>query len=98
MYETVIRTNNPDAIISVRSPQRRYTDKLSVSRRWNSMPEIRKMARFGSIWTLSSKLAKNKSGQPYYNFDVEFAGFPDDALYQSIKRIYGELGLENKTH
>lgn len=74
------------------------SSKLSVSRRWNSMPEIRQGARFGSIWTLSSVATKNKMGQPYYNFGIELAGYPDDALYAGIKQVYEDLGLNKQTH
>ncbi|HDR1856439.1 TPA: hypothetical protein QB617_000211 [Pasteurella multocida] len=74
------------------------SSKLSVSRRWNSMPAIRKGARFGTIWALSSVAAKNKLGQPYFNFDIELAGYPDDALYTQIKDVYEALGLNKTTH
>lgn len=74
------------------------SSKLSVSRRWNSMPEIRQGARFGSIWTLSAVAAKNKMGQPYYNYGVEFAGFADDTLYAEIKSVFENLGLNKQTH
>ncbi|WP_244165601.1 hypothetical protein [Pasteurella testudinis] len=70
--------------------------KLRVSKQWNSMPQLRQGPRFASIWTLSSKAAKNKLGQPYFNYHIEFAGVPSDELYEQIKAKYFELGFDKK--
>ena len=48
-------------------------------------------ARFASVWTLQSTPEKNKQGQPYNNFKVDFAGWAGEDLYKEAKRLFEGL-------
>lgn len=67
--------------------------KMKVSKEWNSNILLKdpRADRFASVWTLSSAAEKNKRGQSYFNFKVDFAGWAGEALYAEAKQTY--LGL-----
>lgn len=67
--------------------------KMKVSKDWNSAIRLKdpRADRFASVWTLSSVGEKNRQGQPYQNFKVDFAGWAGEALYEAAKQAY--LGI-----
>lgn len=67
--------------------------KQRVSKGWNSAIQLKNpdAARFASVWTLQSSPEKNKQGQPYHNFKVDFAGWAGEDLYAEAKRLYEGL-------
>lgn len=67
--------------------------KMKVSKEWNSNILLKdpRADRFASVWTLSSTPEKNKRGQSYFNFKVDFAGWAGEDLYAEGKKSY--LGL-----
>lgn len=73
------------AVIYMKSTQ------LTPSRAWNTAIIQTKAARFASIWTLGSKMERNKRNEEYANFTTEFAGWAPDALYQELKAVYESL-------
>lgn len=64
--------------------------KMKVSKAWNSAIKLKdaRADRFASVWTLSSVGEKNKLGQPYQNFKIDFAGWAGEELYQFAKDQY----------
>ncbi|WP_027591083.1 hypothetical protein, partial [Pseudomonas sp. RL] len=64
--------------------------KFKVSKEWNSAIRLKnpQADRFASVWTLSSAGEKNKAGQPYQNFKIDFAGWAPEALYLAAKSAY----------
>jgi len=64
--------------------------KFKVSKEWNSAIRLKNpnADRFASVWTLSSVGEKNRSGQPYQNFKVDFAGWAPAELYAAAKAAY----------
>jgi hypothetical protein len=64
--------------------------KMKVSKDWNSAIRLKdpRADRFASVWTLSSTGEKNKQGQPYQNFKVDFAGWAGADLYEAAKQAY----------
>lgn len=62
--------------------------KAKVSRKWNTALATQETDRFGSVWALSSVKEKNKQGQPYQNFKVDFAGWASVDLYEEAKKNY----------
>ncbi|MBE2897824.1 hypothetical protein HPC37_03010 [Pasteurellaceae bacterium 20609_3] len=69
------------------------SSKLKFSRQWNSHPKLTSGPRFASIWKLSSKPVAGPKGN-YFTYDVEFAGYADDAMYEDLKAKYTELGFD----
>lgn len=67
--------------------------KMKVSKEWNSQIRLKdpRADRFASVWTLSSVGEKNRQGQPYQNFDVTFAGWAGESLYQEAKSLYASI-------
>lgn len=67
--------------------------KVKVSKEWNSSILLKdpRADRFASVWTLTAKAEKNKKGQSYFNFGVDFAGWAGAELYEEAKKAY--LGL-----
>ena len=67
--------------------------KQKVSKNWNSAIQLKdpRAARFASVWTVSSTPEKNRQGQPYQNFAIEFAGWAPEDLYAEAKRVYQGL-------
>lgn len=66
---------------------------LSVSRNWNSKIDTYngEMARFSSIWPLSSTKKSNESGT-WYNWKVgEGAWVPSEAMYNKAKEFYESI-------
>lgn len=64
--------------------------KMKISKDWNSAIALKdpRADRFASVWTLSSAGEKNRQGQQYQNFRIDFAGWAGDALYQEAQKIY----------
>lgn len=62
--------------------------KAKVSRKWNTALSTQGADRFASVWTLSSVREKNRQGQPYNNFKVDFAGWAGEELYAQAKENY----------
>ena len=67
--------------------------KQKVSKAWNSAIALKdpRAARFASVWTIASAPEKNRQGQPYQNFKVDFAGWASEDLYAEAKKIYASL-------
>jgi hypothetical protein len=67
--------------------------KQKISKQWNSNIQLKnpEAARFAGVWTLQSTPEKNRQGQPYHNFKVDFAGWAPEALYDEAKRLYEGL-------
>jgi hypothetical protein len=67
--------------------------KQKVSKNWNSAIQLKnpQAARFASVWTLQSVGEKNRQGQPYHNFKIDFAGWASKDLYDEAKRLYEGL-------
>lgn len=67
--------------------------KQKISKNWNSAIQLKnpQAARFAGVWTLQSAPEKNKQGQPYQNFKVDFAGWAGEDLYKEAKRLYEGL-------
>lgn len=64
--------------------------KMRVSSNWNTQIQLEAKGadRFATVWTLSGIEETNRSGQPYQNYKVDFAGFAGEALYEEAKRTY----------
>ena len=64
--------------------------KMKVSKDWNSAIRLKdpRADRFASVWTLSSVGEKNRSGQPYQNMKLDFAGWAGEELYAAAKDAY----------
>lgn len=64
--------------------------KMKVSKDWNSAIRLKdpRADRFASVWTLSSAGEKNKQGQPYQNFKVDFAGWAGESLHEAAMSAY----------
>lgn len=71
--------------------------KMKVSKEWNSAIRLKdpRADRFASVWTLSSVGEKNRQGQPYQNFKVDFAGWASEDLYAAAKSAY--MGIVGQT-
>jgi hypothetical protein len=67
--------------------------KQKVSKEWNSQIRLKdpRADRFASVWTLSSAGEKNRQGQPYQNFKVDFAGWAGEDLYAEARNLYGSI-------
>ena len=75
--------------------------KMKVSKDWNSAIRLKdpRADRFASVWTLSSTGEKNKQGQPYQNFKVDFAGWAGEDLYEAARQAYaGIVGQQTAVH
>lgn len=64
--------------------------KAKVSKGWNTAIATQNpnADRFASVWTLTSVKEKNRQGQPYQNFKVQFAGWAGEDLYAQAKENY----------
>jgi hypothetical protein len=67
--------------------------KQKISKNWNSAIQLKdpRAARFASVWTLQSAPEKNRQGQPYQNYKVDFAGWASEELYAEAKGLYEGL-------
>lgn len=67
--------------------------KQKISKNWNSAIQLKnpQAARFASVWTLQSVGEKNRQGQPYHNFKIDFAGWAGEELYKESKRLFEGL-------
>lgn len=67
--------------------------KIKVSNGWNTAIQLEGQGadRFATVWRLSTVQETNRSGQPYYNYKVEFAGFAGEDLYAEAKKNYLSL-------
>lgn len=75
--------------------------KQKVSKEWNSQIRLKdpRADRFASVWTISSVGEKNRQGQPYQNFRVDFAGWAGEDLYNEAKNLYQSIvGGRQVTH
>lgn len=74
--------------------------KQKVSKDWNSAIRLKdpRADRFASVWTLSSVGEKNRQGQPYQNFKVDFAGWAGEDLYAEAKNIYASITGNHTVH
>jgi hypothetical protein len=75
--------------------------KLSVSSKWNTAISLQNQGadRFATVWTLGSTPVRNKQGQTYYNYTVDFAGFAGEELYNEASKIYHKIaGTPVPTH
>lgn len=73
--------------------------KMKVSKNWNSAIQLKdpRAARFASVWTLQSAPEKNRQGQPYQNYKVDFAGWAGEGLYAEAKGLYeGLVGTQQQ--
>lgn len=67
--------------------------KMRISNQWNTQIQLEAKGadRFATVWTLSANEETNRSGQPYQNYKVDFAGFAGEALYNEAKKTYFSL-------
>ena len=74
--------------------------KMKISKNWNSEIRLKdpRADRFASVWTLSSIGEKNKQGQPYQNFKVDFAGWAGEALATEAGALYASITGNGTTH
>jgi hypothetical protein len=73
------------AVIYMKSTQ------LTPSRAWNTEIIQTKAARFATIWTLGSKIERNKRNDEYANYSVTQAGWAPEGLYEELKIIYSSI-------
>lgn len=62
--------------------------KAKISRQWNSLVKLAGGDRFSRAYTLGAVLQKNGRGEDFYNFTVEFLGFPSQAAYAQAEALY----------
>lgn len=62
--------------------------KAKVSRKWNSLIRIASADSFARAYKLSAVEDKNKQNQPFFNFAVAPAGFPQKAVYEKAEAMY----------
>lgn len=66
--------------------------KLAVSRQWNSQIRLKapNADRFATVWHLTARKQSNKRGT-FYNFDIDFAGWAPEELYNEARRTYYQV-------
>lgn len=63
--------------------------KLKVSRKWNSLIELRpNTPRYGVVWKIGTVEETNSRNQSYFNFTVAPSGFVDEATAAAAKKLY----------
>jgi hypothetical protein len=62
--------------------------KAKVSRKWNAMIQIAGGDRFSRVYKVTSFKDKNKQNKTFYNYVVQPAGFPPEALYREAEKQY----------
>lgn len=61
--------------------------KAKISRQWNTMIRLAGGDRFSRVYKISTIFEKNAKGD-YYNFHVEQAGYPAEALFRRAEDLY----------
>lgn len=64
------------------------SSKMSVSKNWNTMINLKKGDRFSGLWKLSPVSQTSKAGQVYLNLKAEFVGWLTPELYAQAEATY----------
>jgi hypothetical protein len=64
--------------------------KAKISRKWNSLIRLLGGDRFSRVYKVSTDLESNSQGD-FYNFHIEAAGFPSEAIYQKAEALYNAI-------
>lgn len=74
------------------TPARMYMSgtKLGVSNAWNSTIATQNTDRFASVWKLSTVMQK-AGNNTWHNFQVEYAGLCNEALYAEAEELYTSI-------
>lgn len=62
--------------------------KAKVSRKWNATIQIVGGDRFARAYKVSTFKDKNKQNKTFYNYVIQPAGFPPEAVYREAERLY----------
>jgi hypothetical protein len=62
--------------------------KAKVSRKWNAVIQICGGDRFARAYKLTTFKDKNKQNKTFFNYVVQPAGFPPEAIYREAERLY----------
>lgn len=71
--------------------------KAKVSRKWNAAIQIAGGDRFSRVYKMTTFKDKNKQNKTFFNFVVQPAGFPPEAIYREAEKLYTsfrELGVK----
>lgn len=64
------------------------SSKMSVSKNWNTMINLKKGDRFSGLWKLSPVSQTSKAGQVYLNLKVDFVGWLPEEQYKQAEAVY----------
>ena len=64
------------------------SSKLRVSREWNTQIAGLSGDRFSALWKMSSVRTENRTGQKFYNIQVEKVGWATDDDYNNAKTVF----------
>tara|TARA_R100001443_G_scaffold387_3_gene1485 strand:- start:6505 stop:7164 length:660 start_codon:yes stop_codon:yes gene_type:complete len=67
------------------------SSKLRVSREWNTQIAGLSGDRFSSLWKMSSVRTENRTGQKFYNIQVEKVGWATDDDYNNAKTVFESI-------
>jgi len=68
--------------------------KSKVSRKWNATIQIAGGDRFGRVYRVTSFKDKNKQNKTFFNYVVQPAGFPPEAVFREAERLYTMFSTE----
>jgi hypothetical protein len=64
------------------------SSKMSVSKNWNTMINLKKGDRFSGLWKLSAVSQTSKAGQVYLNLKADFVGWLPPEQYKLAEATY----------
>ena len=67
------------------------SSKLRVSREWNTQIAGLSGDRFSALWKMSSVRTENRTGQKFYNIQVEKVGWATDDDYNNAKTVFESI-------
>lgn len=62
--------------------------KAKVSRKWNATIQLAGGDRFSRIYKVTTFKDKNKQNKTFFNYVVQPAGFPPEAVYREAEKLY----------
>jgi len=68
--------------------------KAKVSRKWNSIIQLAGGDRFSRAYKITTFKDKNKQNKTFFNYVVQPAGFPPEAVYREAERVYGKISSD----
>jgi hypothetical protein len=68
--------------------------KAKVSRKWNSLIQIAGGDRFARAYKLTTFKDQNKQNKTFFNYVVQPAGFPSEAVYREGEKLYNVIKTE----